>query len=292
MTKPPVFSGASQTPNNSELASIAAILHEAAGIVITPGKGSMVQSRLAKRLRALKMTDYASYIALVRSPEGESEKRLMISALTTNVTNFFRENHHFEQLRHTALPLLVAKARAGGRVRLWSAGCSNGQEAYSMAMVLADLLPEVDKYDVRILATDINPVMVKRGRDAIYELSTIDAIPPSLRHRFIETSAQGARVVQCLRNLVSFQELNLHAPWPIRGQFDIIFCRNVVIYFDQPAQNALWRRFEDALQPEGWLFVGHSERVPLDTGSRLITAGITAYRLPGATPKSRERTWH
>lgn len=113
MTKAPLFSGASQTPNNTELASIAAILHEAAGIVITPGKGSMVQSRLAKRLRALKMTDYASYIALVRSPEGAGEKRLMISALTTNVTNFFRENHHFEQLRDTALPQLVTKARAG-----------------------------------------------------------------------------------------------------------------------------------------------------------------------------------
>ncbi len=292
MTKAPLFSGASQTPNNTELASIAAILHEAAGIVITPGKGSMVQSRLAKRLRALKMTDYASYIALVRSPEGAGEKRLMISALTTNVTNFFRENHHFEQLRDTALPQLVTKARAGGRVRLWSAGCSNGQEAYSMAMVLADLLPDVDKYDVRILATDIDPVMIKRGRDAVYEPSRLDAIPSNLRHRFIETHAQGARVAECLRNLVSFQELNLHAPWPIRGQFDVIFCRNVVIYFDQPAQNALWRRFEEALQPGGWLFVGHSERVPLNTGSRLVTAGITSYRLPGATPKSRERTWH
>ncbi|WP_415183594.1 protein-glutamate O-methyltransferase [Phaeovulum sp.] len=291
MNTHPLLSGIIEAPTTSELASIATIMREAAGVIIGPTKGAMVQSRLAKRLRALKLGNYRAYIALLNSIEGETEKRQMVSALTTNVTHFFRENHHFDQLRHSTLPPLIARAKAGGRVRLWSAGCSNGPEAYSIAMVMADLLPEIARYDVRILATDIDQAVVARARAATYDIATANGIPPCFRNRFTEPCETGVRIASDLRNLITFQELNLHAPWPIRGQFDVIFCRNVVIYFDHQAQNSLWRRFESLLAPGGWLFVGHSERVSIQQGSRLVTAGITSYRLAERDPLPEENVW-
>jgi chemotaxis protein methyltransferase CheR len=278
--------------SESNLRAIAAILHEHAGIVIAAGKGSMVQSRLAKRLRALGLPDYESYISLLTSEDGRAERREMISALTTNVTHFFRENHHFETLRTTALPPLLTRARAGGRVRIWSAGSSNGQEAYSIAMVLSELASDLTRLDIRILATDIDPVMIARGCDGIYEDAAVEAVPQVLRRKYFEPAAEGQRVIEPLRDCVSFRELNLHDPWPMKGQFDIIFCRNVVIYFDPEAQQRLWQRLENALNPGGWLFVGHSERVTLDGTSALKTAGITTYRLPDAGPKDGGSQWH
>lgn len=284
------FSGPS-APNEAELASIAQVLYEHAGIVIAPGKHSMVQSRLAKRLRALGLPDYASYLSLVTSEVGQEERRAMISALTTNVTHFFRENHHFDTLRTTALPPLIARARAGGKVRIWSAGSSNGQEAFSIAMVLADLATDVGALDIRILATDIDPQMIARGREALYDTSVIETVPSPLR-RFLLPEEGALRIAPELRRLVSFRELNLHDPWPMKGRFDIIFCRNVVIYFDPAAQKRLWQRFEAALEPGGWLFVGHSERVPLGAQSAFTTAGITTYRLQETGTKSGEAHWH
>lgn len=279
-------------PNDAELAAIAEILFNHAGIVIASGKGSMVQSRLAKRLRACGLADYQSYINHVRSAEGSGELREMVSALTTNVTHFFRENHHFDTLRSSALPPLLAKCRSGGRLRIWSAGSSNGQEAYSIAMVIADLEPEFSKYDIRILASDIDPVMIAHGRNGTYDAASVEAIPDAYQKRFLEPVEGGARILQPLREMISFRELNLHDTWPMKGRFDIIFCRNVVIYFAADAQKRLWQRFENILSPGGWIFVGHSERVPLDQGSKLSTAGITTYRLPESPKDMKEATWH
>lgn len=283
--------GTVPAPTESELAAIAAILHDSAGIVIAPGKGSMVQSRLAKRLRHLGLADFASYLALVRSEAGVEERRNMISALTTNVTHFFREQHHFDMLRTTVLPPLLERARAGERVRVWSAGCSSGQEAYSIAMIIAELAGNLAQLDVRILATDIDPQMIAQGHQAIYDRGLLSDIPEPLRRRYFESTPQGERIVDTLRGMVSFRELNLHDLWPMRGQFDIIFCRNVVIYFDAPTQERLWNRFEKALSPGGWLFVGHSERVPLRPGGALKTAGITTYRLEPTGQNGGSR-WH
>lgn len=274
-----------------ELSTIAQILYEQAGIVIAPDKGSMVQSRLGKRLRALGLEDYRSYIELITSTSGEAEKRAMISALTTNVTHFFRENHHFETLRSTALPALLERARAGGKVRIWSAGSSNGQEAFSIAMVIADMAPDLAQLNIRILATDIDAQMIASGREALYEKAALGSIPQAL-HRFTTVEPAGLRMADPLRAMVSFKELNLHDPWPMKGPFDIIFCRNVVIYFDPAAQHRLWSRFETMLAPGGWLFAGHSERVPQDPPSKLSAAGITTYRLAPASPIMRGPTWH
>lgn len=268
-------------PSNEEMAAIAAIAHRDAGIVISPGKASMVQSRLAKRLRMLKLADYQSYIALVQSDEGADERRRMISALTTNVSHFFREAHHFDALRKEVFPPLISRLRGNGRVRIWSAGCSNGQEAYSIAMTLLDMAPDMAEKDVRILASDIDPVVVEKGRSATYDESSLSGIPAELGKKFLENADGGKRLVPTARKLISFRELNLHQTWPMKGQFDIIFCRNVVIYFDPDAQNKLWKRFANALVPGGWLFVGHSERVPTGPETGLKTSGITSYRLPG-----------
>ena len=272
-------------PTTAELQQIAAIAHSEAGIVIAEGKASMVQSRLAKRLRALGMPDYGTYLDYVRSDDGREERQRMISQLTTNVSHFFRENHHFEMFRDKVLPPLVARAKAGGRVRFWSAGCSNGQEAYSMAMTILSVLPDAAERDVRILASDIDPMVTARGRAAEYDAQSISGIPEEMRRKYLEPAGPNYRLCAAARALVTFRELNLHAPWPMKGKFDAIFCRNVVIYFDPPAQAALWNRFGGALEPGGWLFVGHSERVPAGASTPFDTAGITAYRLRGGKPQ-------
>ncbi|MBW6506993.1 MAG: protein-glutamate O-methyltransferase [Rhodobacteraceae bacterium] len=280
MNPPPLSPGAFAPPNAAELAVIARLLHEGAGIVIGDGKASMVQSRLAKRLRALGLSDYRSYLALLETPAGADERGRMLSALTTNVTHFFRENHHFELLRTKVLPPLLARARAGGKVRIWSAGCSSGQEPYSIAMVLCDLADDIARLDIRILATDIDPEMTARGRDARYDAASCETIPAALAKRFLTHDGDGARLCDPARSLVTFRELNLHSTWPMQGRFDIIFCRNVAIYFDKVAQETLWHRFEATLNPGGWLFLGHSERLPADAATCLVTAGITSYHLP------------
>ncbi len=285
------LSGAFAPPTAVELAEIARLVRESAGIVIGEGKASMVQSRLSKRLRALGLADYRSYLEHLQSPEGAEESGRMLSALTTNVTNFFRENHHFQQLRRDVLPPLIARARAGGRVRIWSAGCSSGQEPYSIAMLLCDLAEDAPTLDIRILATDIDPEMTAIGRAARYATALAESIPPAYAQQFLDATDDGVVLRPSVRGLVGFRELNLHATWPMRGTFDVIFCRNVAIYFDKQTQDALWSRFEAALAPDGWLFMGHSERLPADRPTRLVTAGITSYRLPAAGPDAEKRPW-
>ncbi|PCD76924.1 CheR family methyltransferase [Pseudothioclava arenosa] len=275
----------------SEFAAISDLIQRSAGIVIAPGKASMVQSRLAKRLRARGLRDYASYIDLIRSPSGSDELREMISALTTNVTQFFRESHHFNFLKDTALLPLIAKAKRGGRLRIWSAGCSSGQEAYSIAMVLAELEPEFAKLDIRILATDIDASVIHEARAGLYDRAAIEGIPAPYQHKYLMPEGTNFRICEPLRRLVSYRELNLHETWPMKGRFEIIFCRNVVIYFAAEAQNRLWHRFEESLTEGGWLFVGHSERVPQRPDSRLHTAGITTYRLRASRPEGSQ-PWH
>lgn len=273
-------------PTERELSAIARLLYDEAGIVLASGKSSMVQARLSKRMRSLGLADFASYLAQFDGATAAEEKRFLVSALTTNVTQFYRESHHFDTLRSQALPGLIDRARQGGRVRLWSAGCSNGQEPYTIAMELAALAPDIESLDIKLLATDIDPQMIERGRAGHYEAAALAAIPPALRKRYVQDEGSGGTMAPLLRGLVSFRELNLHGDWPMKGRFDVIFCRNVVIYFDAPSQDRLWRRFESVLADGGWLFVGHSERVSPDPHSRLAPAGITTYRLPESPSRS------
>ena len=266
----------------TDFRNIAAILHDHAGIQLAESKAALVYARLAKRLRALGLASFRDYCALVATSEGLDERQKMVAALTTNVTKFYREAHHFEHLRKTVLPGLLDRARRGDEVRIWSAGCSNGQEAYSAALVILSMMPEVARYDVKILATDIDPNMIAEGRIGQYGDAALSDVPADLRKRWLHrVAADGElrwQVADDLRNLVSFRELNLFAKWPMQKQFDVIFCRNVVIYFDKTKQAELWTRFSGALKPDGWLYVGHSERVSGPATANFANEGITTWR--------------
>ena len=270
-------SGASEpTPEfaltQDDFTRIAKILQSEAGIVLSPSKSALVYSRLAKRLRLLGIDSFKAYCEFVSGTEGTAERGEMLSALTTNVTHFFREKHHFDHLRASVFPGLVAAARRGGRVRIWSAGCSQGQEPYSIALTLLSMMPDALDHDVRILASDIDPNVVRFGAAGIYSASVLEPVPSDLRRRYFEPVAGQAdsfRVTDVVRDLVAFRELNLIGTWPMRGTFQVIMCRNVTIYFDQPTREAIWGRFADYLDPAGWLYIGHSERLSGAPAARL-----------------------
>jgi len=243
----------------------------------------MVLARIAKRMRAFGHAALSEYCAHLEGEAGAEERRELIYTLTTNVTSFFRERHHFDALRDRILPQLVARARAGGRVRLWSAGCSSGQEPYSLAMTVLEALPEAARLDIRILATDIDPHVLTPARDAVFPEAQAQPIPESLRRRFLEPAecsdgSPGYRVAEPVRRLVTFRQLNLIGPWPMKGRFDAILCRNVVIYFDRDTQRRLWGRFAGVLPPGGHLFLGHSERIDTAATHGFRVVGPTMYQ--------------
>jgi len=258
---------------------IAAMLYADAGIYLQESKATLVYSRLVKRLRKLNLDNFQDYCQLVASPQGAAERLEMLSALTTNVTRFFREPHHFDHLRAQVLPPMLEAARRGGRVRLWSAACSTGQEPYSIALTLLSLEPNAASLDVKILATDIDPRVVAEAQRGVYPESALAEVPADLRRRYFEPTQQGWQAVEAMRRLIAFRTLNLNADWPMAGKFGAIFCRNVVIYFDEPTQQAVWSRFADKLEPNGWLYIGHSERVTGPATARFVSEGVTAYRL-------------
>lgn len=255
---------------------IARRLHDESGIFLGDAKAPLVYSRLAKRLRALGLEAFDQYCALIESPDGVDELGAMIAALTTNVTRFYREPHHFSDLG-TQLELIADAVRDGARLRLWSAACSSGQEPFSMALTVLSVLPEAPQLDVRILASDIDPVILDRARTGVYSREEVEPVPPELRSRWMRQSGDAFEIGDEARALVAFRKLNLIGPWPMSGAFDFIFCRNVAIYFDEPTQETLWRRFAGVMTPHGRLYIGHSERVPDHLGL-FASDGLTAYR--------------
>jgi chemotaxis protein methyltransferase CheR len=263
---------------------IAKMLHEDAGIYLPEVKATLVYSRLAKRLRALGLQSFRDYCTLLTEDGGRGvdERQQMLAALTTNVTRFFREPHHFEHLKTKVLPPLLDAARRGGRVRLWSAACSTGPEPYSMALTVLSLMPDAAKHDVRILATDIDPNVVAEGRRGIYRNDAVEPIPNDLRTRWMQrVNHEGElawSVGEDMSKLVSFRELNLIGPWPMQGAFDAIFCRNVVIYFEEETQARVWNRFKPLLTREGRLYIGHSERLNGPAATAFVSDGLTTYR--------------
>jgi len=268
---------------SEDFRTIAQAIYSDAGIHMPESKATLVYSRLARRLRALGLDSFKAYCELIRSSEGVDERQKMLAALTTNVTRFFRESHHFDHLRDKALPPLLARAARGDCVRIWSAGCSNGQEAYTMALVILTLMPKAADLDLRILASDIDPNVVAEGRIGRYEDGALADVAPDLRRRFFTRTVEGGRelneVSDDMKRLVTFRELNLFAPWPMKKKFDLIFCRNVAIYFDQDHQASLWQRFSAALTPGGFLYIGHSERLSGPATEVFSNDGITTWRL-------------
>lgn len=266
----------------ADFRKIAAMVHGDAGIALHETKATLVYSRLAKRLRALGLSSFQDYCALVAGREGLDERQKMLAALTTNVTRFFREPHHFDHLREKVLPPLLAAAKAGGKIRIWSAACSSGQEPYSAAMTILSLAPDAANFDIRILATDIDPNVVAEARTGIYAETLLTGIPSDYLRRWTSPAAGRPGSVQIAdeaRTLITFNELNLIGDWPMRGKFDAIFCRNVAIYFDDDTQARLWSRFAPLLPVGGRLYIGHSERVGGPAAACFEPDGVTTYRL-------------
>lgn len=267
---------------SNDCRQIASIMRVETGVVLDEGKINLIYSRLAKRLRSLRLQSFADYCELIASPDGKSERDAMIAALTTNVTRFFREPHHFEHLKNTILAPLIAHTKEGKKIRLWSAACSSGQEPYSMALTVLSLLPDAANYDIKILATDIDPNMIALGKAGIYDETLMSDVPTELSRRWFEPAKDrpGAfRAGKELREMVSFRKMNLIGDWPMSGSFNAIFCRNVVIYFDDETKMKIWDRMIRLLEKSAALYIGHSERIGGHVEQLLRSDGITTYRL-------------
>jgi chemotaxis protein methyltransferase CheR len=237
---------------------ISQLVHCLTGINLHPGKEELVKARLTKRLRALGLKSFDAYIEYLKQDKPQKELVAMIEAMTTNKTSFFREPQHFDYLCQQIVPGLRDR-----KIRVWSAGCSSGEEPYSIAILLNEKIQNIGLWDIRILATDLSRRMLTHARQGIYDANLLRDVPPLLAFKYfkcVETSpVRNYQVIAPLRRQVHFARLNLIGEWPMRGPFDVIFCRNVMIYFDKPIQERLVQRFWEILKPGGHLFVGHSE---------------------------------
>lgn len=284
--------GWGMTIGDREFALFRDLVRAHTGISLSPQKRYLLQARLGKRLRALGLATYADYHRrLVEEGDTRGELTRFINAITTNKTDFFREAHHFEYLRDVVVPRFKARRAAGGdgRLRIWSAGCSSGEEPYTIAMTVREALGAGAGWDVKILASDIDTDILTRAAGGVYPLVQADPIPKRLLARYFLHGAAGqaglVRVGPELQAMIRFRRINfLDEPWPIRTSFDVIFCRNVLIYFDRPTQQRILERLVGFLKADGLLFLGHSESVHgLVMG--LAHLGHTIYqRMAPATP--------
>ncbi len=257
--------------------AIAALVYDEVGIVLPESKANLIYSRLSKRLRARGLSSFRDYLVSVMEGDIE-ERRALIAAMTTNVTRFFREGHHFDHLRSHVLPGLIGAARKGERVRIWSSACSSGEEAYSIALTLLSAMPDAASHNILILASDIDPNMVATGRAGCYPRTCLSDIPGALHRPHLEIRTDRVQFSDAIKSMVRFRELNLLKDWPMRGPFQAIFCRNVMIYFDQSTQDRIWGRFATLMPAGGHLYIGHSERI---VSPEFSLVAQTTYRRGG-----------
>jgi chemotaxis protein methyltransferase CheR len=265
--------------SDSEFRRLRDLVHARTGIALSDAKRELVYGRLARRLRKLKLASFADYCRLVESGES-AELQELTNAITTNLTSFFRENYHFEQLAAEVLPQVAGRRGALRRMRLWSAGCSTGEEPYSLAMVMRETLANLPDWDIKLLATDIDSKVVATAADGVYGAERLKGMAPDKVKRWFTQA--GGRPGHCaasaeLKSLITFRQLNLLDPWPMKGPFDIIFCRNVIIYFNKKTQSEIFDRMADLQEPGGWLFIGHSENL-FNVTRRYKLVGRTVYR--------------
>lgn len=243
---------------DKDFRKISLLIYRLCGINLKENKKTLVRTRLMKRFRALGLGSIKEYIKHLESDQGKEEMSLLIDAMTTNKTSFFREVDHFHYLGNEIFPALK-----NPRLRFWTAACSSGEEPISLSILLREKLPDIESRDVRILATDISTKMLEIARKAVYVEEALEGIPSNyLRKHFIAIQKGPRRFYQVndnVMNLIKLAWLNLMDSWPMKGPFNVIFCRNVMIYFDKATQQKLISRFWDLLEPGGYLFVGHSE---------------------------------
>jgi len=246
----------------SEFQRLRELVREHTGISLSTAKRQLIYGRLARRLRALRIESFREYIDLLERGEA-AELEEFINAVTTNLTSFFREPHHFEFLAGQGLNSLLAKSAAARRLRIWCCAASTGEEAYSIAMVLRQAQQQLAGWDVKLLATDLDSAVIATGTAGVYAGERFQGMSPKRLARFFEkgggAQAGNYRASEELRSLVTFRQLNLMHDWPMRGPFDAIFCRNVIIYFDKPTQRVLFERMARLQRPGDFLFLGHSE---------------------------------
>ncbi len=256
-----VFSSGTAALTDAEFEKISAFVKSACGINLHEGKKELVKARLGKRIRSLGMNTFQQYMDYVVQDAKGTEVTAMLDVISTNLTFFFREAKHFDHLRNTILPTLAKSGKR--RVRIWSAGCSSGEEPYSVAMLLNDSLNDLMSWDARILATDLSTKVLGIANEGVYREERFRETSGHLVQKYFtciqKTPEKKYKVKPALRKLIHFARLNLMEAWPMRGPFDVIFCRNVMIYFDKETQGELVNRYFDILAPGGTLFLGHSE---------------------------------
>jgi chemotaxis protein methyltransferase CheR len=278
--------------SDEEFQWISDLVHKHCGINLHQGKKELVRARLAKRLRVGGFATVRAYLDHMLVDETGAEFTEFIDSLSTNLTSFYRESTHFDYLRDVYLPHLAeAGSRQGTRsIRAWSAACSSGEEPYTMAITLLEQFgPQAGGtggaggWDVRVLATDISTRVLRLAEAGIYDRKRVEPVPQALKTRYLVANRiegeQVFQVGQALRDIVRFRHLNLMNPWPFTGPFDVIFCRNVMIYFDKPTQQRLVNRFCEILSPGGLLFTGHSESLT-GISHRLRYVQPTIYARP------------
>lgn len=261
---------------DSDFARIQEIAYRHTGILLTTEKKSLVYGRLVRRVRQLNMRSFAEYCDLI-ARASYTEKVEFINAITTNLTSFFRESYHFSHLKQDVIPALIDSKNQSKKIRIWSAGCSTGEEAYSIAMVLKTFGVLYD-WDVKIFATDLNWKVVNEAQAGIYTADKARSIPSDYHHLLnIDRQQRTLKIQDEVRDLVSFRQLNLLEAWTLVGPIDLIFCRNVIIYFDQATQQKLFDRFANILGAQAFLYLGHSESM-LGVNDRFKPLGHTIYQ--------------
>ena len=256
---------------------ISEVIYKYSGIVLKDIKEEMVYNRISRRVRKTGSLGFDDYLAMALQQESV-EFTHFVNAITTNFTSFFRESHHFDFIKNTAIPEWKSNPHRK-KLRIWSAGSSTGEEAYSIAMTLNDQIPNA--WDAKILATDLDTNVVAQGESGVYSPDRVSDLSSKLVSQYFDKIGSGEKervqVKKSLRNMTFFKPLNLLQDWPMSGQFEMIFCRNVVIYFDKPTQKLLFNRFADLLSPGGYLIIGHAESM-YKLSDRFTSIGNTVYR--------------
>lgn len=262
---------------------IRTVVEKNTGIVLASSKKQLVQGRLSRRIRELGLSGFADYCELVKNG-GPEELVGLVNSITTNVTAFFRENHHFEALASVMLPEAMARNERSRRLRIWSAACSSGEEPYSIAMTALEHIQNAGRWDFKILATDIDSDILNSAAKGEYPMERLNGISDERKRRWfvagVGAQEGNVRVKPELQTIITFRTLNLIGEWPMQGPFDVIFCRNVMIYFDQPTRDRLLARYARMLANGGYLCLGHSESIP-PQHAHFKLVGRTVYRKTG-----------
>lgn len=268
--------------SDKEFDDVRDLIYKIAGISLGDAKRVLVVSRLSKLVKAKGLASFSAYLSFLQGRATKEEKQTFVNALTTNLTRFYREDHHFDHLidyvgKLISRPNQPKSPNGKSRLRIWSAGCSTGQEPYTIAMALLGKYPQLKSWDFKILGTDVDTNVVATSAVGTYAAGDLDGLSTAQAGVFERPTAETIRVPALYRNLMTFKPLNLMESWPIKGPFDAIFCRNVTIYFDKETQTKVFQRFSELLSEGAYLYIGHSENMRAEALGYVLE-GKTVYR--------------